>query len=458
MCSRRTRRGRRIFKKHLAAEGGLDLVDVLDHPLECFGGIWHRQQIVEEADIVRRPRQMFGEQARLVAPPEMSQPLDVVFVQRNCGDMHPAPPGVPIQPVECRRLHAAGGAPRRPEIQKDRLAAQRRQIRRAAFETEQPQRRQFLSRTEDGELVASGFEPGNVGFDRGRFAPRASGGHAGQRAQQDVRGATASWPRPDLCRRPAPSSDLLHRQRGRRLRNGRPERGEKEQRIWQPVQPSDRRFARPVRKTQVEPHVQKFVDAEPGNPVRLQPRGLQVLSRDVVVAFERRDSEEADRPLRDYLAARSMRDPDVPRHASTSRAVPVDRFAASPEKSPAVLREDGVTIPHPPSNGSGTVHPDETKGGDAMTSGNWIKGMVAGFVATVVLSTLMLMKAMMGVMPELNPIKMIANMLGVPPAVGWSMHFMIRTVLWGTLFAWLDPTIPREGHWLKGILFAVGAW
>jgi hypothetical protein len=93
-----------------------------------------------------------------------------------------------------------------------------------------------------------------------------------------------------------------------------------------------------------------------------------------------------------------------------------------------------------------------------MATGNWIKGMVAGFVATVVLSALMLMKAMMGVMPELNPIKMIANMLGVPPAVGWSMHFMIRTVLWGTLFAWLDPTLPGESHRLKGIVFAAGAW
>jgi len=37
-----------------------------------------------------------------------------------------------------------------------------------------------------------------------------------------------------------------------------------------------------------------------------------------------------------------------------------------------------------------------------MTSGNWLKGMVAGFVATVVLSALMLMKTMMGVMPELS--------------------------------------------------------
>jgi hypothetical protein len=93
-----------------------------------------------------------------------------------------------------------------------------------------------------------------------------------------------------------------------------------------------------------------------------------------------------------------------------------------------------------------------------MTFNNWLKGMVAGFVATIVLSALMLMKTMMGVMPEINPIKMISDMLGEPPAIGWVMHFLIGTVLWGTLFAWLDPNIPGEGHWLKGILFAVGAW
>jgi hypothetical protein len=37
-----------------------------------------------------------------------------------------------------------------------------------------------------------------------------------------------------------------------------------------------------------------------------------------------------------------------------------------------------------------------------MTANNWLKGMVAGFVATIVLSALMLMKATMGVMPELT--------------------------------------------------------
>lgn len=93
-----------------------------------------------------------------------------------------------------------------------------------------------------------------------------------------------------------------------------------------------------------------------------------------------------------------------------------------------------------------------------MTSGNWLKGMVAGFAATVVLSALMLMKTMMGLMPELNVIKMISDMLGAPPAIGWVMHFTIGAVLWGTLFAWLDPSLPGESHWFKGVLFAVGAW
>lgn len=94
-----------------------------------------------------------------------------------------------------------------------------------------------------------------------------------------------------------------------------------------------------------------------------------------------------------------------------------------------------------------------------MATGNWLKGMVAGFVATIVLSALMVMKAQMGLMPELNPIKMMSDMAGAStPAPGWIMHFMIGTVLWGTLFAWLDPNIPGTAHWLKGIVFGIGAW
>ncbi|WP_143198036.1 hypothetical protein [Bradyrhizobium sp. AS23.2] len=76
------------------------------------------------------------------------------------------------------------------------------------------------------------------------------------------------------------------------------------------------------------------------NPVRLQPRGLQVLPRNVVIAFERSDSEEADRSLSDNLAARAMRDPDVPRHASTSRCGSVRRISRKVTRGAAGRRRN----------------------------------------------------------------------------------------------------------------------
>lgn len=87
-----------------------------------------------------------------------------------------------------------------------------------------------------------------------------------------------------------------------------------------------------------------------------------------------------------------------------------------------------------------------------------LRGLVAGFVATLVLSMLMFVKQMMGVMPELNPIAMIVSMLGVTSVfVGWLMHFMIGTVMWGILFSLLRSRIP-SGDTLSGIWFGVGAW
>ncbi len=94
-----------------------------------------------------------------------------------------------------------------------------------------------------------------------------------------------------------------------------------------------------------------------------------------------------------------------------------------------------------------------------MSGSNIWKGMVAGFIATVVLSALMIGKSMMGLMPELDVIAMLAKMMGASsPAMGWVPHFLIGTVVWGGLFAWLDPHLPGGSHWLKGITFGVGAW
>jgi hypothetical protein len=89
--------------------------------------------------------------------------------------------------------------------------------------------------------------------------------------------------------------------------------------------------------------------------------------------------------------------------------------------------------------------------------------LVAGFIATIALSVMMLLKAAMGLMPQLDPVSMLTGMargfMGAPatPAMGWILHFLIGTVAWGILFSWLAPWLPG-GYWVKGIIFGAGAW
>jgi len=84
-------------------------------------------------------------------------------------------------------------------------------------------------------------------------------------------------------------------------------------------------------------------------------------------------------------------------------------------------------------------------------------GLLSGFTATVVLSILMMMKAKMGVMPELNAIKMLADMMHVPLLMGWVAHFMIGTVVWGLLFSALQKKLPG-GLMASAIVFSIIAW
>ena len=89
---------------------------------------------------------------------------------------------------------------------------------------------------------------------------------------------------------------------------------------------------------------------------------------------------------------------------------------------------------------------------------NITRGILAGFAATVVLSLVMVVKGAMGVMPELNPIHMLSNMMGMPDALGWLPHFIIGTIGWGAGFALLNNLIPGKNQVTKGIVFAGVAW
>jgi len=85
-------------------------------------------------------------------------------------------------------------------------------------------------------------------------------------------------------------------------------------------------------------------------------------------------------------------------------------------------------------------------------------GLVAGLIATVVLSAMMLAKSMMGVMPELDVIAMLSSMMGGSAAMVWLGHFIIGTVIWGGGFALLYGLIPGGTALVKGIVFGVAAW
>jgi len=84
-------------------------------------------------------------------------------------------------------------------------------------------------------------------------------------------------------------------------------------------------------------------------------------------------------------------------------------------------------------------------------------GIISGFVATIVLSLLMVAKAKMGLMPELNAIKMLAGMMNTPLIMGWVAHFMIGTIIWGILFALLVDKLPG-GIMSSAIIFSIIAW
>jgi len=90
--------------------------------------------------------------------------------------------------------------------------------------------------------------------------------------------------------------------------------------------------------------------------------------------------------------------------------------------------------------------------------GHIAKGMVAGFIATVVLSIIMVIKAFVHLLPEFNAIELVHNLTGGPVLLGWVGHFVIGTVLWGTLFALLYRWLPGASSIAKALAFSVLAW
>lgn len=74
------------------------------------------------------------------------------------------------------------------------------------------------------------------------------------------------------------------------------------------------------------------------------------------------------------------------------------------------------------------------------------RGIIAGFLATIVLSAM------------LDPIAMVVRSADLlSPSLGWLLHFLVGTLVWGAGFALVHDVL-RGPSWLRGVIFGAGAW
>lgn len=85
-------------------------------------------------------------------------------------------------------------------------------------------------------------------------------------------------------------------------------------------------------------------------------------------------------------------------------------------------------------------------------------GIIAGFVATLVLSGLILLNIIMGIMPRFDVVRILSDMLSIPLFAAWVVHFIIGGLLWGLLFGAFYPRIPGRSMAAKGVATGAGAW
>jgi hypothetical protein len=72
-------------------------------------------------------------------------------------------------------------------------------------------------------------------------------------------------------------------------------------------------------------------------------------------------------------------------------------------------------------------------------------GIVAGFIATLILSALH------------EPVLLVTEAVGVhAPVAGWLIHFFVGTLLWGGAFGFAHDFLPGPS-WVRGATFAAGA-
>lgn len=92
------------------------------------------------------------------------------------------------------------------------------------------------------------------------------------------------------------------------------------------------------------------------------------------------------------------------------------------------------------------------------------RSIIAAFVATVVISMVMVLRLAAGIGAEFNPVEIInlsaGALLGTPHSalLAWVFHFLIGTVIWGAVFAVVHDHLPGPNPLRQGAAFGVLAW
>lgn len=92
------------------------------------------------------------------------------------------------------------------------------------------------------------------------------------------------------------------------------------------------------------------------------------------------------------------------------------------------------------------------------------KGITAGFVATAVMSVIMMIRLQMGVLPEENTVELLTRLsneyygTAISPAIGWIWFFVIGSVVMGGLYAYIDNSMPGQREITEALWFAGFAW
>ena len=87
---------------------------------------------------------------------------------------------------------------------------------------------------------------------------------------------------------------------------------------------------------------------------------------------------------------------------------------------------------------------------------NWGRAILAGLVATLVMTAVGLWLAPLMGVPRMNPAEMLAGAMGGNLALGWLAHLMVGVVL-AIGYALLAPALPGA-PWIRGALYGLAPW